>query len=158
MSRGQRESTEENFCAAVVEGFHGFERARPIRIAGPIAIVGIAFYVGPSGQRASVGLDHGLVVSGNGLAVLQDERAILIELPDADGEKLHQFAAEILIATRSARRAGNIHAGIVGDVLILAHGRVHGHVFHDLPVIGERVVVVHAQVSQIHLFDVDHHP
>jgi hypothetical protein len=73
-------------------------------------------------------------------------RAVGVELPEADGEELHQLARVVLVR---ADRAARLHA--VGEVEVHPHRSAQGHVAHQRAVVAEGVAREDLQVRDDHV-------
>ncbi len=98
----------------------------------PEVVVVIQTCVGPSGERPRVLDERGLAIGRSGLARrVQAHRAVLVELPQAEGEQLHQLTSVVLVRHRRRRtvgtRDGVVGAPIESVVQVLGHRRTQGH-------------------------------
>ena len=91
----------------------------------------------PAGEHVGVAFHHILVVAGNRLTVgIELLRAIRVQLEQTDRKQLHDFARVVFVWLGVATRVRLI---VVHHVEEIAHGRVQGDVFKELPEIAEGV-------------------
>ncbi len=108
-------------------------------------VVGIG--EGVAGPHLRALRDVGLCVGGHGIAAGHDQRAVHIELIQADGEQLHQFARVVLIRYRPGRWIG-LDAAEEGQVQ--AHGDAGGYTLHEIAIIAKRALPQHVEVRCHH--------
>lgn len=142
---GEGMGAEEEFGVAVVFGvphFHG--HGEDIRVG----VEDVAVAEGESGEDAGEFGDVAVVISGDGLAFgVELAGAVGVELPEADGEKLHDFPGEVFVGIDAVDGVGLAVAEVAEED---AHGRVGGDVVEEVAVVAkgmfdhEIVVVGHA--------------
>ena len=133
----------------VSETLHGQQifavsRADIDAAVGP-GVVGVVAGNVPTEAGEDRGQPHhvGVGIGGDGIAAaLQLLRAVVVELPEADGEQLHDLAGVVLVGI-----GGGVAFVVAEHVEELTHHRAQGHVLKELAEVAEGVLAQHVVVT-----------